>query len=216
MQTAALVTTFNEAETIGPLVTSLLPVVDKVLVVDDARTTDYTEATAAAHGAETFVDLSITGIGPCLLAGLAKLRGMQVTVIDAGGSHSPEAIPFMDMVDADVVIGSRFVPGAKYEGRPIRKNLSRLYSKFCSVKTTYDIKDWTSGFRTYSPLAVRQVLARPPTARMHGFQPQALAACLAGGLKVREYPITYRAGRTSMNRHVAAEATRVLGRLSCS
>lgn len=214
--TAALVTTFNEAETIGPLVAGLREVVNRVLVVDDPASTDNTEAVAAAFGASALLDTEARGIGPCLHAGLKYLKGEWVVVIDAGGSHSVSAIYNMLDVDADVVIGSRFVPGAHYFGRPRRAKLSRLYSRACSRRTGHDIKDWTSGYRVYSPRAVRAILERPPKAKMHGWQPEALAACIAKGCTVAEYPISYRAGRSSMNRKIAWEALRVLGRLRCS
>jgi dolichol-phosphate mannosyltransferase len=215
MSLTALVTTFNEADTIGPLVSSLYEVCDKVLVVDDPMSTDNTEEVAAAFGAETIVDLDAHGIGPCLLLGLRHLRGHWVVVIDAGGSHSAAQIPHMAQVDADVVIGSRFIPGARYAGRPQRARLSRTYAKLCSLTTKQKIHDWSSGFRIYSPRAVAAILARPPTAKMHGFQPQALAAALKEGCTVAEYPITYRAGRSSMNNKAALECVLALGRLSC-
>ena len=213
---AALVTTYNEADTIGPLVHDLLQVCDSVLVVDDPATTDDTERVAHDAGADTLVDSDAHGIGPCLLAGLRYLEGHWVVVIDAGGSHSPVSILPMCQRDGDVVIGSRFLPGSRYVGRPHRARLSRVYAKACNRRTGQRITDWTSGFRRYSPDAVRAVLARPPAAKMHGFQPQALAACLAAGCSVVEYPITYRAGRTSMSPQVAREAIRVWRGLSCS
>lgn len=214
--TAALVTTYNEADTIGQLVAGLREHVDHVLVVDDPRTTDNTEQVAAAFGASTLVDIDAHGIGPCLIAGLRYLRGQRVVVIDAGGSHSASCIPGMLRMEAwDVVIGSRFTTGARYIGNPRRARLSRTYAKACNRKTGRSISDWTSGYRVYSPKAVAAILARPPTAKMHGWQPQALAACLAAGCVVGERPITYTAGRSSMNRKVAWEAVQALRGLSC-
>ena len=214
--TAALVTTYNEAATIGQLVAGLKEHVDHVLVVDDPRTTDNTEQVASAFGASTLVDIEANGIGPCLIAGLKYLRGQRVVVIDAGGSHSASCIPGMLRMDAwDVVIGSRFRPGSRYVGNPRRARLSRAYSKACNHKTGQSISDWTSGYRVYSPRAVNAILSRPPTAKMHGWQPQALAACLAAGCVVGERPITYQAGRSSMNRKVAWEAIQALRGLSC-
>lgn len=211
---SALVTTFNEADTIGSLVAALRVYVDDVLVVNDPYTTDETEQVAAAAGAATLTpDQDEAGIGPCLLAGMRRLRGQRIVVIDAGGSHDPADIPDMAVHREHIVVGSRFVPGADYRGRPLRKHLSRLYSQACSRATTYRLHDWTSGFRVYSPAAVWQILSRPPTARFHGFQPASLAICLEAGLSYREHPISYRAGRSSMSTSVASEALRVLGKL---
>lgn len=211
----ALVTTLNEADTIGQLVTDLRTVVDHVLVVDDPATTDDTMSVAEAAGAETLLDIDAHGIGPCLLAGFRRVQGMRVVVVDAGGSHSVASIPQMLAAPVDVVIGSRFLPGSAYRGRKYRKHLSRWYSLACSIKTGFMVNDWTSGFRVYSPSAIRAVLLCPPAARMYGFQPESLASCVAANLTVREYPITYTAGRSSMSVQNAWEATRALGGLSC-
>lgn len=208
--TVALVTTLDEADTIGQLVSGLLEVVPRVLVVDDPRSTDNTERVAAAFGADTLVDTDAHGIGPGLLAGFRYLRGEDVVTIDAGGSHDPYAIPDLVSQAGDIVIGSRFVPGGLHHGNPRRARLSRLYSRLCRARTGYDIKDWTSGFRRYTAAAVRQVLSRPPTATMHGFQPQALVSCLDAGFTATEWPIVYIAGRSSMNTRVAREAVGAL------
>jgi dolichol-phosphate mannosyltransferase len=211
--TAALVTTFNEADTIGPLVRALKKLVDRVMVVDDPATKDNTEAIAAASGAETILDCQAYGIGPCLMAGFRQLVGNRVVVIDAGGSHDPWAIPFMLKYRADVVIGSRFIPGARYAGSPHRKRASKAYAKACNHLTRKEIADWTSGYRVYSPRAVSTILLAKPSARMHAWQVQSLVACVNGNCTVAEYPITYRGGRSSMNASVAWEAVKTLGEL---
>lgn len=212
---AALVTTLNEAATIGGLVAALREHVDSVLVVDDFRSTDDTERIAAAFGAATLIPLDATGIGPCLRAGLELLRGQRVVVIDAGGSHNPVAVPRMLEREADVVIGSRFVPGAGYVGSKHRERLSRWYGRCCARRTGKAVTDWTSGFRVYSPRAVGVLLAAKPRSLMHGFQPETLYACLAAGCTVVEHPITYRAGRSSLGVDAAVEAIRVWRRMRC-
>lgn len=215
--TAALVTTLNEAATIGPFVAALLENVDRVLVVDDPRTADNTEQVAHAFGADTLCDLSLSGIGPCLLAGFRALRGEDVVVIDAGGSHDPYQVSrVIQKGVADVVVGSRYLPGSEYYGRAWRKAASALYSKACSSWSGHQVTDWTSGFRYYSPVAISQILSRPLTPRMHGFQPAVLERCLCAGLKVVEQPIVYRAGRSSFGVREAREALHVLGGLRCS
>lgn len=206
----ALVVTWNEADTIGGLVSALKEVCERVIVVDDARSTDGTEGVAAAFGAETFVDLEASGIGPAIMLGLAHLRGSRVAVIDAGGSHDPYDIPMMAHHSADVVIGSRFVPGAHYTGRPGRSWASRAYARACNRATGAEIRDWTSGFRIYSSKALSAILDARPPQKGHAFQPAALRVCLKRGCTVAEYPIRYRAGRSSMDRHRAWEAVQTL------
>lgn len=216
----ALVPTLNEADTIGPLVSALREVCERVMVVDDPRSTDGTERVAHAFGAETLVDTDAYGIGPALLAGMeylwaeARRSGpnmSRVAVIDAGGSHDPLDLPLMAYYTADVVIGSRFVPGAHYTGRPARSVASRAYTKVCNRRTGQEISDWTSGCRIYSPRAVGAILAARPRQKMHAWQPAALAACVRAGCTVAEQPIRYLAGRSSMNRRHAWEAVKTLG-----
>lgn len=209
----ALVVTWNEADTIGPLVTRLKSHCERVLVVDDARSTDGTEEIAADAGAETFVDLESKGLGPAILLGLAHLRGSRVAVIDAGGSHDPDDIPLMAHYSTDVVIGSRFVPGAHYTGRPARSIASRVYAKECNRRTGREIRDWTSGFRVYSPRAVTSILDARPPQKGHAFQPAALHACITRGCYVIEYPIRYRAGKSHMSLGRVREAVKTLGAL---
>lgn len=210
----ALVTTYNEADTIGGLVVRLSEFVDLVVVVDDQKSSDGTGRIAAAFGA--LVLPGYTGFGPCLQAGFRHLEDESVVVIDAGGSHDPDDIPALMDLGADVAIGSRFMPGARYVGdlqwRPVA---SRFYAKACSLRTRQHITDWTSGYRCYSPDAVKTLANATFTARRHAWQAEALAECFKAGLFVDETPITYRLGRSSFNKAAAVEALGVLARLSC-
>lgn len=83
----------------------------------------------------------------------AVRHGYQVVVeLAADGSHAPEDVPrLLDAVqDADVVIGSRYVPGGHTVNRPRHgRLLARAANFYATVALGVPVTDVTSGFRAY-------------------------------------------------------------------
>lgn len=132
--------------------------------------------------------------------------------IDAGGSHDPaEARRFIVAPYSDVLVGSRFTAKGIHRGR--RRHLSRLYSRLASRRAGHYCSDWTSGYRLYSPRALRVILEDPPTEEGHAFQVACLARCFAADLWVGEVPITYTPGESSLGWRRSTEAVKTLWRL---
>lgn len=209
----AVVTTLNEQDSIAPLVAALRCHVDRVVVIDDASD-DNTAHNAHHAGAVVVAHALRTGIGPSLMEGwrMALDSGADAVVqIDAGGSHDPDAVPWLlaALGQADVVIGSRFCEGAVYIGNPKRRVLSKLAAHMCNNKQVQPrFSDWTSGYRAFTRDAIGVLLpwGNEYKATMHGWQIEVLREAVRRHLTVAEVPITYRAGRSSFNRHVAREA----------
>jgi len=205
----ACITTRNEQETIGPLVSRLLGLYQAVIVVDDASA-DQTAAEARASGAHVTVNAVRMGMATSILSGwgLALSYGAShVVQIDAGGSHDPADSLRMLSAGADIVIGSRFVPGARYTGRPWRAWMSRAAAAACNwAQRGARWHDWTSGYRAYSAKAMRLLMDHTYLSRMHGFQIETLALAGDHGLTIAEVPISYQAGRSAFNLRVAGEA----------
>ena len=141
---------------------------------------------------------------------LAEYEPSYILQIDAGGSHDPaEARRMVRALDAgaDVVIGSRFMPGAAYIGGTWRRRvMSQAAALACNVTQGAHVRDWTSGYRLFTADAAFALLQYKYWQRMHGWQIAVLARANALGLNVVEVPITYRAGRSSFNGKVALEA----------
>ncbi len=221
MTTLALVTTYNEAQTLPGLILSLQDQDLPVCVIDDCSTDGTAEIVRAvflSHGSKKDDCLISTparrGIAHCLFLGYqqALFSGFDhMLQIDAGGSHDPyQYTDFTARRDfaarrPDLVIGSRYLPYSQYLGNPTRRQMSRLAAALCSRKTGRRIRDWTSGYRLFSRAAL-QAIDPPRYSRMHGYQIEVLASILRAGLKVREVPITYQAGRSSFNSKTALEA----------
>lgn len=207
--TVVCITTLNEARTISPLVRQLCRQ-GHAVIVSDGGSDDDTDRAALLAGAHVLPSYRRLPIGPALVLALdrALLQGYKrIVVMDAGGSHDPIDVARLLSYDADVVIGSRFVKGASYRGRPWRAVLSRLASVACNVaQPGAHYNDWTSGFRVYSRRAAQVVVRNHYRARMHAWQIETLARLGEAGMSVVEAPIRYTAGRSSFNLSVAREA----------
>jgi len=95
------------------------------------------------------------GLGPAYLAGFqwALARGYQLIIeMDCDFSHSPWDLPRLvhRSGTADLVIGSRYVPGGSTQGWSRRRRLvSRFGNAYVSLFLGSSIRDWTGGFRCY-------------------------------------------------------------------
>jgi dolichol-phosphate mannosyltransferase len=203
----AVIAARNEEQTIQSLVERLFAHVDRVIVID-AESDDHTALRAFEAGAHVFPGSG--GIGPCLVRGwqLALEAGAsRIVQIDAGGSHDVADLPRLLACRADLVIGSRFVRGAVYHGRPWRALASRVASLACSyAQSGASWHDWTSGYRVFSARAARYLADVRYTATMHGWQIEVLARAGEAGIGIAEVPITYTAGASSFSPAVAHEA----------
>lgn len=213
MTLAVCITTYNEQESIGWLVRRFAKSYP-VYVVDD-NSIDETASNARSAGAEVFVTDGKWGIGPSLMyawqMALINPDCDGVLQIDAGGSHRPD--DSLDMIEAyteqeaDLVIGSRFLPDSIYFGTPKRELLSKLATAMCNfAQSGAHYTDWTSGYRLFSRRCLEYLLTKTFHAKMHGWQIEVLAHAGARGLKIVEVPIVYIGGKSSFNKHVAHEA----------
>lgn len=124
-----------------------------------------------------------------------------VVTMDADLNHQPEEIPRLleraVASGADILVGSRFVRGARVEGMPIWKRaVSRLVNGLMGFLSGLRIRDKTSGFRIYRSDAVRSLEF---VNEGFAFLPEILLDADASGLKIVEEPIhfVYRVRGTS-------------------
>src|SRR4029079_16725502 len=96
------------------------------------------------------------GLGAAYLAGFAWGLGLEYSVLvemDADGSHAPEELHrLLDAVDggADLVIGSRYVPGGAIRNWPRRRfALSKTANTYARVLLGVGVRDITAGYRAY-------------------------------------------------------------------
>jgi dolichol-phosphate mannosyltransferase len=203
--TLVIVPTYNERDNVEPLVTAALAALPAgdFLVVDDASP-DGTGALAdalAARSARVHVlhRPRKEGLGPAYHAGFrwAIERGYdEVIEMDCDFSHDPADLPRLVAAarrGADLVIGSRYVPGARIEGWPwYRHALSAAANLYTRALLGSRVHDWTAGYKCFRRPALQAVLDAGAPANGYIFQVQGVHRVLRRGFSVVEVPIVFR------------------------
>ena len=133
--------------------------------------------------------------------------------IDADLSHEPEALPELlsaAKAGADVVIGSRYVPGGQIIGwSKSRLRLSRWGNRYASLALGLAINDATAGFRVYRSSIIEQFGLADIKSDGYGFQVEMTYQAVRAGARIVEIPITFReraSGESKMSRKIVIEA----------
>lgn len=156
------------------------------------------------------------GLGPAYLAGFAwgLERGYDVLVeMDADASHRPEQLPrLLDAVaeGADLVIGSRWVPGGRVHDWPLRRLvLSRGANLYAGMLMGLEVRDATAGFRAFRAPLLRRLMEQQVASQGYCFQVDMTRRARDLGADIREVPIDFdeRAeGASKMSSAIVREA----------
>ena len=155
------------------------------------------------------------GLGTAYVAGFqyALAHGYdRVVEMDADYSHRPEDLPRLIAAadEADVVVGSRNVPGGRAEDWSwLRHLVSKGGSWYARLLLSIPVRDCTSGFKCFRRAAIE--LLDLPALRSNGyaFQVEVNHACAQAGLRFAEIPIVFpdrTRGQSKMSWHIAVEA----------
>jgi len=214
--------TYNERENLEPMLRALAAVLgedDRVLVIDD-NSPDGTGELADRLAAELgFVDVlhreRKEGLGPAYLAGFRRAleQGAELVLeIDCDFSHDPSDVPrLLEAVrDADLVLGSRYVPGGGVENwGVVRRAISAGGSLYARVLLGVGIRDLTGGFKCFRRAVLEALPLDDVRARGYAFQIELTYRTLRRGFRVREIPIRFTervAGGSKMSRAIVLEA----------
>jgi dolichol-phosphate mannosyltransferase len=220
-RTLMVVPTFNEAGNIAWIIGRLRSAEPDVhvLVVDDGSP-DGTGAIADAIAAEdpqvhVLHRTAKGGLGAAYLAGFAWALEREYDVIgemDADGSHQPEQLRRLRTAlhHADLVIGSRWVPGGSVVNWPWeREVLSRGGNLYVRLLLGIDVRDATAGYRLFRRATLEKLQLDEVRSTGYVFQTDLVARTLRAGLTVHEVPIEFveRArGESKMSGQVAVES----------
>lgn len=222
-----IIPTYNESESLPRVVERLrLSVPDAhVLIADDNSpdgTGDLADGLAARDDhIHVLHRAGKEGLGKAYLAGFAwgLERGYDVIVeMDADGSHRPEELPRLlaQIPHADVVLGSRWVPGGSVVNWPTsRRVLSQGGSLYTRMALGIPTRDATGGYRAYRASALRALDLGTVESNGYCFQIDLLWRALQRGMVVSEVPITFverEAGTSKMSRRIVREALVNVGR----
>jgi len=220
-QVAIIIPTYNERDNLEPIVGRIRAAVPDadILIVDDNSPDGTGEIADKLATSDPRVHVlhrpGKSGLGTAYIAGFSwgLEHGYGVLVEhDADGSHDPADLPRMltALERADLVIGSRYVPGGTVVNWPkSREILSRGANVYVRLMLGIGIHDATAGFRAYRAATLRAIGLDQVESQGYCFQIDLTLRTARHGLVIREVPITFteRArGASKMSRAVVAEA----------
>ena len=219
MRATVCLPTYNERENVERMVRTLDGLGVHVLVIDDNSPDGTGEI--ADRLAEELERVSVLhrerkeGLGPAYLAGFERALAAGADLIlemDCDFSHDPADVPRLIAAadDADLVLGSRYVPGGGTENWGLlRRFVSRFGSLYAQILLGLPVRDLTGGFKCYR----REVLEALPLDEIHSkgyaFQIECTYRTLRKGFRVREIPIKFVdrvEGGSKMSKAIVVEA----------
>jgi dolichol-phosphate mannosyltransferase len=216
-----VIPTYNEAESVVEVIDRVLAAEPRadVLVVDDGSPDGTAKLVLERSEREPRVHLmersGKQGLGAAYRAGFGwgLERGYDALVeMDADLSHPPERLPALldGLADADLVIGSRYVPG----GRTVnwsrsREAISRGGNTYVRLALGVPVHDGTAGYRAYRREVLEELPVEAVRSNGYCFQIEMVHKAWQEGFRVTEVPITFTeraSGVSKMSRQIVAEA----------
>ena len=221
MRPLVCIPTYNESATLERAVRAALAAdadLD-VLVIDDASpdgTGDIADRLATEDPRVNVLHRpGKAGLGTAYRAGFAwgLERGYDVLAeMDADLSHDPADLPrlFDALRGADLVIGSRYVPGGGVVDWPAsRLALSKGGNHYVRLATGMPLRDATAGYRAFRREVLEALDLTTVLSEGYSFQLEMALRTWRLGFRVVEVPITFterREGASKISRAIIVEA----------
>jgi dolichol-phosphate mannosyltransferase len=219
-----VVPTYNELENLRELVDAVTSHGYGMLIVDDASPDGTGRLADEISQERSEVGVlhreAKTGLGPAYAAGFDRAieEGAGIIVeMDADFSHDPADLPrLVAAIDdgADLVIGSRYVPGGATPDWPWRRRLiSRGGNLYARTLLGIPVRDATAGYRAFRADALRALPYSRAESSGYGFQVEMAWRAHRAGLDVREIPVVFRdrtRGKSKMGLPIVIEAMRLV------
>jgi dolichol-phosphate mannosyltransferase len=224
VRAVVIMPTYDEVENLESAVDAIHAAAPElhILVVDDDSpdgTGELADRLAASDPLVTVLHHGgRAGLGAAYLAGFgaALAGGFDILIeMDADGSHPATALPALiarlEAPDhADMVIGSRRVPGGGFVDWPAaRRLLSRAGNLYARLALRIRVMDATAGFRAYRADVLRSLDLAGVESRGYCFQIDMTLRVLDAGYRVAEVPIIFtdrQRGVSKMNSRIVLEA----------
>jgi dolichol-phosphate mannosyltransferase len=215
--------TYNERDNLEPICLAILeaaPAVD-ILVIDDRSPDGTGELADQLASREPRVKVlhraGKEGLGKAYLAGFAWAleRGYSLVLeMDADFSHDPGHLPALLSAarDADLVLGSRYVPGGGTVNWGLgRRLLSRGGSLYARTILGVKVRDLTGGFKCFRRGVLEAIDLPTVSCTGYAFQIELTYRTIRRGFRVTEVPIVFadrRVGQSKMSKRIVLEALR--------
>ena len=228
---AMVIPTYNESENLESIIGRLRtaqPGVDVIVVDDNSpdgtgkiadRMADEDQAVSVIHRTEK------SGLGAAYLHGfdVALRRGYDVIgEMEADGSHQPKKLHLLldALGTADLVIGSRYVPGGSVVNWPLQRLLlSRGGNLYVRLLLGIQVKDATAGFRLFRRSTLEAIELPAVQSAGYVFQTDLAFRTVSRGMKIVEVPIEFIErvrGDSKMTGSVASESLKMITRWGLS
>jgi dolichol-phosphate mannosyltransferase len=222
--------TYNERENLERIADAILTAVPEatLLVVDDSSPdgTGTLADTMAAREPRLHVlhRTAKEGLGAAYREGFrwAVARGETRAIVqmDADFSHDPGDLPRLLaplMTGSDLVLGTRYMPGGRTVGWPLRRKLiSRAGTTFARVVLLLPYRDLTGGFKAWRRELLEAIRLREANASGYGFQIETTWWAHRRHAVITQVPIVFRervAGSSKMSGGIVREALGLVLRL---
>ena len=168
---AIIIPTYNELENIEKLIFEVkkkLPE-SEIFIIDDSNTQEIGALIKSKNlQANYFHRDNESGRGSAVIYGFNKaIKDQEYKIfieMDADFSHDPNElirnIDFFIKEKLDLLIASRYLPGSKIINWSLsRRILSKLSNFLARNLLNIPLKDFTNGFRIYSPRAIERIIS---------------------------------------------------------
>jgi dolichol-phosphate mannosyltransferase len=221
MKTLIIIPTYNESENLPALLESTFSYVPQtdILIVDDNSPDGTGElADKIALNDKRVRVLHRTGklgLGTAYVAGFKYAVAQNYDAafeMDADFSHDPKYLPaFLAAIEnADLVIGSRYVPGGSTPNwsfsRRLISSCGNIFARFLLGMST---RDCTAGYRCYRRTVLENINLDTIESQGYGFQVELAYRVMKQGFRIVETPIVFmdrRVGKSKMSRKIVLEA----------
>jgi dolichol-phosphate mannosyltransferase len=214
--------TYNERENLERMVAALGDVLGDggvVLVIDDNSpdgTGEIADRLAETHDWVRVLHRPLKeGLGPAYLAGFRRALELGADLImemDCDFSHNPADVPRLTAAaeTADLVIGSRYVPGGGTRNWGLlRRLISRGGSLYAQLLLGVRVRDLTGGFKCYQRAVLETIDLAAIDSKGYAFQIETTYRTIQAGFRVVEVPIVFvdrQVGGSKMSKAIVLEA----------
>lgn len=166
MMLSVVIAAYNEEKNIGELTSRLIKILDSnrvpfeilyVIAGQDKTIEIVKEYCRTEKRIRFFYSPYPSGLGNAFKKGFLCIseNATHVLTMDADLNHQPEELPLffdaMKKINADVIVGSRYVPGGSINTFPYHKRIiSKFTNFFVALITGIRTKDKTSNYRLYA------------------------------------------------------------------
>ena len=225
-----IIPTYNERENLASLLVQLrcLMPAAHLLVVDDNSPDGTGEIACVIAQDDPYVYVlhreKKEGLGRAYIAGFSWALAQEthcydyIVQMDADLSHNSQDVPrlvaALEDANADLVIGSRYVPGggALHWGVE-RQMLSRLGNLYAKLVLGMPLNDLTGGFKCWRRETLAGIDFSTISSNGYAFQVEMNYRAKKNNRVVKEIPIIFterRAGQSKMNKGIILEALLII------